>query len=149
MSDLERKLEREGLKIASLSRRIFAYLLDNLILSLIVFIAFYSKFANAADAFEISQILGNFYLGFVILHFSYHAIFTYFYGASLGKMIFKIIILDQNTLDKPNFTQACLRAAVRQLSDCAFMLGFLWAFGNNLRKTWHDFAMRSIVVEIA
>lgn len=84
-----------------------------------------------------------------MLHITYQTIFTYLYGASLGKMVCKIIILDEDLLDKPNLNQSCIRSIVRQISDMAFMLGFAWALSNDLRKTWEDYLARTIVVNVA
>lgn len=147
--DLQTRLERENLVIASFDKRVLAYFIDSFILALIVCIIFYDRFINAKELSDIIYILGNFYLGFILLHFTYQAIFTYLYGASLGKMVCKIIILDEDLLDKPNLTQSCIRSAVRQISDMTFMLGFAWALGNDLRKTWQDYLARTIVVNVA
>ncbi|TKX32805.1 RDD family protein [Campylobacter aviculae] len=147
--DLMTRLERENLSIASFGKRVLAYFIDNFILSLIVCVIFYDQLLQSKNLLETTQILGNFYLGFILLHFTYQTIFTYLYGASLGKIVCKIIILDESLLDKPNLMQSCIRSAIRQLSDMAFMLGFAWALGNDLRKTWEDYLARTIVVDVA
>ncbi|MFQ6341627.1 RDD family protein [Campylobacter sp. VTCC 70190] len=147
--NLQNRLERENLKIASFTKRVLAFLIDDMVISLIVFIIFYDSFMVAKDVFETTQIIGNFYLGLILLHFSYQSIFTYLYGASLGKILCKIIILDEKLLDKPNLLQSCTRSAMRQVSAMAFMLGFAWALSNDLRKTWEDYLARTIVVDVA
>lgn len=147
--DLLERLERENIKIASFSKRVIAYVIDHFIITCIVFIIFNEQFANAADAPEIVRILSNFWLGFLLLQFSYHAIFTYFYGASLGKMACKILILDEELLDRPTLVQSCLRSAMRYLSNMAFFLGLVWALGNAYCKTWQDYVARTIVVDVA
>lgn len=147
--NLQNRLERENLKIASFTKRVLAFLIDDMVISLIVFIIFYDSFIGAKDVFETTQIIGNFYLGLILLHFSYQSIFTYLYGASLGKILCKIIILDEKLLDKPNLLQSCTRSAMRQVSAMAFMLGFTWALSNDLRKTWEDYLARTIVVDVA
>ena len=147
--DLLTRLERENLKIASFQKRVLAFIIDDLLISLIVFIIFFDDFTQANDAFQVTQILTNYYFGLILLHFSYHSVFTYLYGASLGKIICKIIILDEALLDKPNLSQSLLRAVARQLSSMPFMLGFAWALGNELRKTWEDYLARTIVVDVA
>lgn len=141
------KLERENLKIASFQKRVLAYIIDNIILSLIVFIIFYDQFSVVKSQIDVLNILKNFYIGFILLQISYHVIFTYMYGASLGKMACKIIIIDDELLDKPNFSKSLLRSSVRQLSDMTFMLGFAWALGNVYCKTWEDYLSRTIVVD--
>lgn len=143
------RLEREGLKIASFSRRIFAYLIDNVLLSVVVMIILSSSILNAKDENEILYIVQDFFYGLVFIQFAYHSIFGYLYGASVGKILCKIAIVDEALLDKPNLLQAMVRAAMRQVSDMAFMLGFAWAFGNELHKTWHDYAAKTLVIEIA
>ncbi len=147
--DLQTRLERENLVIASFGKRVLAYLIDDLILALVVYIIFYDHLINAKEFYDVIYILGDFSLGFVLLHFTYQTIFTYLYGASLGKMVCKIIILDEDLLDKPNLSQSCIRSAVRQISNMTFMLGFAWALGNDLRKTWQDYLARTIVVNVA
>ena len=147
--NLQDRLDRENLKIASFRKRILAFLIDDAIISFIITIIFYDHLSQAKDLSEMTQIISNFYLGLILLHFTYQTIFTYLYGASLGKILCKIIILDENLLDKPNLIQSCIRSAVRLVSAMAFMLGFAWALGNDLRKTWEDFLARTIVVDVA
>lgn len=147
--NLLEKLERENLTIALFSKRVIAYVIDDFIIACIVFAIFYEKLTSGADAVQIVQILGDFSLGFFLLQFSYHAIFTYFYGASLGKMLCKILILNEELLDKPSLTQSCIRAAMRYVSGMCFMLGFAWALGNVYRKTWQDFLARTVVIDVS
>lgn len=143
------RLEKENITLANFSKRILAFLIDDAIISCIISVIFYDKFSTNMDLSSIIMILNNFVWSIFLLHFSYHTLFTYMYGASLGKMICKIMILNEEFLDKPNFIQSCIRALVRQLSSMAFMLGFAWAFGNILRKTWQDYLARTIVVNVA
>lgn len=149
MNEILDKLDRENLKIASFGKRVLAYFVDNFILSIIVFIIFFDKLSTLTDPQDIFAVLDNFLLGFVVLQFTYHFIFTFLYGASLGKMLCKIAIVDELSLDKPNLSQCIIRAATRQLSDTAFMLGFAWALGNDLRKTWQDYLAKTLVIELA
>ncbi len=88
--NLQDRLERENLKIASFGKRVLAFLIDDMVISLIVFIIFYDRLIQAKDLFETTQIVGNFYLGFILLHFSYQAIFTYLYGQVWEKYYAKL-----------------------------------------------------------
>lgn len=146
-NDLLDKLNRENLQIASFKNRALAYIVDNIVLCFIVFIIFYDQFSNAKTQVEVVNILTNFSFGFILLQISYHTIFTYLYGASLGKMLFKILIVDDEFLDKPNFTKSLLRSTIRQVSDMAFMLGFAWALSNVYCKTWEDYVSGTIVID--
>ncbi|MGH2267173.1 RDD family protein [Campylobacter taeniopygiae] len=147
--DLATRLERENLSIASFKKRVLAYFIDNFILSFIIYIIFYTPLSQAKDLMEMIEVSRNFSFSFILIHLIYQIIFTYLYGASLGKMISKIIILDEDLLDKPNLIQSCIRASVSELSNSAFFLGFAWALGNDLRKTWEDYAAKTVVVNVA
>lgn len=150
MNEILDRLDRENLKIASFYKRIIAYFVDSFILSFIAFIILYERIAAISDPQDIFAVFDeNFVLGFIVLQFCYHLIFTFLYGASLGKMLCKIAIIDEQSLDKPNLTQCIIRAAARQLSDSAFMLGFAWALGNDLRKSWQDYLAKTLVIELA
>ena len=147
--DLATRLERENLSIASFKKRVLAYFIDNFILSFIIYIIFYTPLSQAKDLMEMIEVSRNFGLSFILIRLIYQIIFTYLYGASLGKMICKIIILDEDILDKPNLIQSCIRSSVSELSNSAFFLGFAWALSNNLRKTWEDYAAKTVVVNVA
>lgn len=150
--DLLFRLEREGLKLAGFGKRILAFLIDEFILSFVIIAIFFDKFVSAiqtGDTEGFVLYVQNFSLSLIALQVLYHALFVYFYGATLGKIVCKIAVVDQALLDKPNLLQAFTRAIFRQLSSMAFFLGFVWAFGNNLRKTWQDFLAKTVVIELA
>ena len=50
--DLEFKLQREGLKVASLSKRIIAMSIDDLLVSFLIVIAFADSFLKAKSYFS-------------------------------------------------------------------------------------------------
>ena len=148
MDEILEKLDRENIYLAGFGKRAAAFIIDNFIVSLVIFIAFYSDFmAVAADANQLYEMAANFAIFILCLQFFYHFLFTAFYGATLGKMALRIKIIDERTLDKPGVLGAFLRTAVRFLSESAFYLGFAWAFGNELRKTWQDYAARTLVID--
>lgn len=149
MNETLQRLEREGLKVASFPKRILAFVIDKAIISLIVLIVFYDSLINTTDIIEISEALQNSFLALFLLDFSYQLIFTFLYGASIGKIVCKIAIVDEKLLDKPNFMQSALRSLMRYISENAFYLGFAWAFGNDLRKSWQDYIAKTLVIEIA
>ncbi|CAM4125383.1 RDD family protein [Campylobacter armoricus] len=143
------KLEKEEIKLASFRKRLLAYVIDSFIILCIVSIILFDKFTSMQTYDEIHNLLVRFAGGILILQFSYHMIFTYLYGATLGKIVFKIMVIDQNILDKPNFSQSALRAGVRQISDMFYGLGFAWALSNIVLKTWHDYAAKTVVIDLA
>lgn len=142
-------LDREDLKIASFLKRVIAYFIDVFIVSVLVVIILYTKISAATSEAALLGVIQNFLGGLLLLQFSYHALFGYLYGASLGKMAMKIKIISTKTLDKPSILQALIRAGVREISDRVFMLGFAWALSNPLLKTWEDLAAKTVVIDLA
>ncbi len=149
MNDILEKLEREKLYPAGFLKRVLAYLIDMLVISFIVSAVFYDKMANLEDLSEVSVLLSNFFIGLLLLQFSYDFVFVALYGATLGKMACKIAVVDEASLAKPGILQSALRSAVKLLSDACFKLGFAWALGNDLRKSWQDYAAKTLVIELA
>ncbi|OCX43498.1 RDD family protein [Campylobacter ornithocola] len=143
------KLEKEELKIASFKKRFLAYIVDSFVILAIVSVILFDKINSMQTYDEIHNILMRFAGGILILQFVYHSLFTYLYGATLGKMLLKIMVIDQELLDKPNLIQSVLRASVRQVSDMLYGLGFAWALSNIVLKTWHDYVAKTVVIDLA
>ena len=150
MNETLDRLEREKLKIASFGKRFLAYVLDNFAVSIIIFVIYFDAFMSAGEDYElIVATISKFSLSLLALNFFYQFIFTALYGATLGKMAFKIAIVDEASLSKPSVMAAFMRTCVRMLSESAFYLGFAWALGNDLRKSWQDYLAKTLVIELA
>jgi len=148
LEELIERLELEGLKLTSIPKRSFAFLIDDLIVSLLLFLAFYSSFANAKSMEEILVITNSLFIYIVFLKVVYHTFFVWQYGATMGKMLFGMIVVDEETFQKLNFSKSLTRAVVRFFSEALFYLGFLWGVLNPTRQTWHDKACGSIVIDV-
>lgn len=148
MENIVEKLQREEIIIASTKKRTLAFIIDDIIVSLLFFAIYYDSFMSASDDFMALQSkIASFTWQLIILRVIYQTFFVWRYGATLGKIALKIRCLDENMLDTPNLSKAFLRAAMRVLSETCFYLGFAWAFGNEARQTWHDKIARTIVCE--
>ncbi|KAA6230186.1 RDD family protein [Campylobacter sp. LR291e] len=148
--DLYDKLEREELKIASFPKRVIAYIIDSFIVGILCALVFMGDFYQIPDdPVQFLSVTPQFVLSVYLLNFFYQTFFTFLYGATLGKMVCKIMIIDERILDKPNLIQSAIRAIIRQISDMSFMLGFAWALSNNLFKTWQDYLAKTIVIDVA
>jgi uncharacterized RDD family membrane protein YckC len=65
---------------------------------------------------------------------------------TLGMVIMKVHVIDNNTGRPPDFAGSTIRALVAIVSAIPFYLGYLWAlWGNN--RTWHDMAANTSVVQ--
>lgn len=147
--ELLKKLELENIKLAPFSKRLIAYIIDTVVIALIVFFILYGQFDESSSELEILAVVNNFTIGLLLLQFCYHSLFCALYGASLGKIALKIMIIDAATLDRPNILKSMLRALVRQASDSSFCLGFAWALSNKALKTWQDYAANTVVIDLA
>ena len=147
MEDLIDRLDAQNLKLSSIRKRVFAFFIDDIIVSFLVFLAFYNSFASAKDMEEIIVITNSLFLYIVMIKVIYHTFFVWQYGATMGKMLFKIVVVDKNSFYKLSLFASFIRAVVRVVSEGLFYLGFFWAFLNPTRQTWHDLACGSVVID--
>ena len=144
-----------SLSIASNQKRITAFVIDDIVISLFFIIIFYDQFstvfANITVVDEAALETLNAFLAqnlFVVLAIKliYHTVFVWQNGMTLGKYLMKIKVIDIETGDIPNFSKAFLRASVRIPSEVLFYLGFLMAFFVPLKQTLHDKLSNCVVV---
>lgn len=76
----------------------------------------------------------------------YQAFFTMQYGASFGKIVMKIRIIEIQTLQNPTVLSALNRAIFRVISEAFFYLGFLWGMLDPSRQTLHDKTAKTLVI---
>ena len=141
-------LEREGLKLTSISKRSFAFFIDDLIVSLLVFVIFYDSIASAKSVEEIILLVNGAFLYIISIKIIYHTFFVWQYGATMGKMLFKMQVVDEKTFLKPDFLHSLIRAVVRIVSESLFYLGFLWGVFTKSRQTWHDKLAKTLVIDV-
>ena len=147
MEEIINKLEREGLKPASIVKRIIAMTIDDLLVSLIIVFAFSSSFASA-KTYEQILMLTNELFGYIFVAYTlYHWIFISLYGRTVGKMLVKIKIVDLETLDNPSWTRSLIRSIMRNFDEMFFYLGMAYAIVDPLNRAIHDIVGKSVAVE--
>jgi len=145
--DLEAKLYREGFVISSFSKRLNAFMIDELIVFLFVIGFFYNSFLQTNGSLvQIVSILNYFIISVVVSKILYHTIFIVLYGKTIGKMVAKIRVVDIYYLDNPDFKNSFLRAFIRIFSESLFYFGFLFALTNPFIQTIHDKLAKVVVV---
>lgn len=140
-------LHRENLTLASIPKRITAFVIDELLLSLLVIIALWDRFENATDMQALIYVTNSFVLEYMFLKIAYQAFFVMQYGASIGKLIMKIKVIEIRTLANPNVLSALNRAIFRVISEMFFYLGFVWGMLQPSRQTLHDKTARTLVID--
>ncbi len=83
-----------------------------------------------------------------LLVFAYFIVMDVMFGGPLGKMIFKIKVVDSSTGENLTWGKAILREFVgRFLSGIVLGLGYLWALWDKDKQSWHDKIAKSYVVK--
>lgn len=140
------KLYRENITVASINKRILAYSVDEIIVSVLFLIVYWDSLMSVSgDVEKLVLMVSNLFFQITLLRVVYHTFFTWYYGATPGKMMFKIICMDTVMLSKPTLSASFLRATIRIFSEWCFYLGYVWALGNPCRQTWHDKLARTVV----
>lgn len=150
-------LDREGLRIAPAPRRILAFIIDDIIVSLVVFAVFFGQIMALSDNVNdnmqmmnaVQQLLSEFIVFILLLKIGYHTLFTTLYGASIGKIICKIKIVRLDTLDKPNILQSFARSSLRTLGEILFYIPLLLAFADSFQRALHDMLTQTIVIDVS
>jgi len=148
LEELQDRLEAEGLKLTSIVKRSYAFFVDDLIVTFLLFVAFYNNFSSAKSVEEVIVLTNNLFVYIVFLKVVYHTFFVWQYGATMGKMLFGMRVVDEKSFQKLDFSKSLIRAVVRIFSEALFYLGFLWGVINPTRQTWHDKACGSIVIDV-
>lgn len=138
---------REGLQYAGFSRRLLAYILDGILVSIFPFSLFiylfiikgYSIYQGFNRTLTLANLAGSF-IYFVLLWVNYN-------GQTIGKRVFgiKIITNDNQPLGYPT---AILRWIGYYISMIPFFLGFIWILWNKEKRGWHDIIAGTKVIVI-
>ena len=144
--DLEEKLYREDIKLAPVEKRILAHIIDDFILSALLFIIISDTISSAKSVEDIIIVINHLVLEFMAMKLIYHTIFTSIYGASIGKILVKIKVISVSDFSNISIGASLNRAFVRLFSESLFYLGFLWAFFESNKQSWHDKTAKTIVV---
>jgi len=145
--EIENILHREGIVLASNRKRAMAFFIDEMLLSFLLVVALWDSFSGAVTMEEMINITNTFVLEYMLMKIIYQAFFVMQYGASLGKIIMKIRVIETKTIQTPNVVVSLNRAIFRVVSELFLYLGFLWGLLNPERQTWHDKTAKTLVVD--
>ena len=143
---LDSLLEREHLTLASIRQRTAAFGIDEVLLSLILMVILWGPITKAATLEDMIALTNSFLLEYMSIKIVYQTFFTMQYGATIGKIIMKIRVIEIATLSNPSFLSAFNRSVFRIISEILFYLGFVWAMLDPYRRSWHDRSGRTLVI---
>lgn len=139
-------LAREHLELSSIRQRAAAFGIDELLLSVIMIIILWDAMGKAQSMESMIAVTNSFLLEYMAIKIIYQTFFIMQYGATLGKIIMKIRVIELSTLSNPTFLCAFNRSVFRVVSEILFYLGFVWAMMDPYRRSWHDRSGRTLVV---
>ncbi|WP_419764812.1 MAG: RDD family protein [Arcobacter sp.] len=140
--------DMNNLQLATINSRIKAFIIDDVLITLIVLIVFWDTISNNDSNLTTVLILMNeFVLQVLALKFIYQTFFVWYYGATVGKIIAKVRVVDFDDLSRVNLIQSALRSFGRILSEMFFYIGFMFSFFNDGRQTFHDKISKTLVID--
>ena len=137
-----------NLQLASMRSRALAYIIDDLLVTLIIIMIFWeSIYAISEDTEALMYLLkAELVTPLIILKIIYHTFFVWYFGATIGKIVAKIRVIDANEWGRVSIFSSFLRAVGRIFSEMLFYVGFLIGFFNDGKKTFHDITGKTLVV---
>lgn len=149
--------ESMSLPIASSQKRITAFVIDDIIVTLFFIIIFYTQLSELLSSISvidettldsINIFISQNILVLLSIKLIYHTVLVWQNGMTLGKYLMKIKVIELETGHTPNFQRSFLRASVRIPSELLFYLGFLMAFFVPLKQTLHDKLSQCVVIDV-
>lgn len=136
------------LQLASMRSRAMAFVIDDLIVTVIIMIIFWENIMAVSHDMNAMMYLmkTDLVMPLIFLKIIYHTVFVWYYGATIGKIVAKIRVIDANHWGRVSFLSSLLRAVGRIFSEMFFYVGFLIGFFNQGRKTFHDITGKTLVV---
>jgi uncharacterized RDD family membrane protein YckC len=146
--EIQNILYREEMTLSTISKRATAFFIDELLLSFLLIIALWDSFSTAKTMEEMINITNTFILEYMFMKIVYQAFFVMKYGASLGKIMMKIRVIEIATLQNPSVVSSLNRAIFRIISETFFYLGFLWGMLDPAKQTLHDKTAKTLVINV-
>lgn len=146
--DIDLLLNREGLKLSTIQSRAAALGIDEILLSVLLLIILWDPISSAATTEAMIGVINTFVLEYMTIKIIYQTFFTMQYGATLGKIVMKIRVIEVKTLSNPTLLSAFNRSIFRIASELVLYFGFIWGMLDPYKRTWHDFTARTLVVDV-
>ena len=141
------------LVLASRHKRNLSFIIDDFIISIFIMAIFYEFFISVeyVSFRQTVKIFMDFLeskiLILILLKVIYHTFFIWYKGATFGKLLVNIEVIDISTQARPIFLIALYRSILRVISEFFFYLGFLYAYFNDLNQTFHDKISNVMIVD--
>jgi len=145
----EKQVDIDNLKLASMSSRVKAFVIDDLSITLLVLLLLWDSIKNTdGDLIAIITLMNSAFFQIVLIKFIYQTFFIWYYGATIGKFVAKIKVIDFDHFGKVSLMNSAFRSGGRIISEMIFYIGFLIAYYTESRQTLHDKFGKTLVVDV-
>ncbi len=143
----DNQIDTDNLELASMSSRVIAFIIDDLSITLLVLIMLWDNVAAAnGDFIATMAIMNSAFFQIIVIKFIYQTFFIWYYGATIGKFVSKIKVIDFDNYGRVSLLNSALRSGGRIISEMVLYIGFIVAFFTNSRQTLHDWFGKTLVV---
>jgi len=140
-------MNTDNLELASMRSRALAFVIDDFLITFLIIMMYWSTISNSGDDIMSLLIIMNENLYQILMvKFIYQTLFVWYYGATIGKIIAKIRVVDYNNFGRVSVFTAMTRSLIRLISEMFFYIGFIFGFFSEGRQTLHDKIGRTLVV---
>jgi uncharacterized RDD family membrane protein YckC len=133
--------------IASAQKRTGAFVIDDIVISFLIFAIFYEQIMTLTTPEAIMLFMEQVFIPITLLKIAYHTFLVWNNGMTVGKYIMKIRVVSEENGANLNFVRSLLRAVVRIFSEVIFYIGFILAFFSPKVQTLHDKIAGAIVID--
>lgn len=141
--------DTNNLELAKISTRALAFVIDDILITFIVFAIFWDTIANSgSDLTALLVVMNEFVLQVLFLKFIYQTFFVWYYGATVGKIVAKVRVIDYENYGRVSLFSSIMRSFARLLSEMFFYIGFIFSFFNDGKQTFHDKMGKTLVVNV-
>jgi uncharacterized RDD family membrane protein YckC len=144
--EVEALCMRENISLSPFPKRALAAVLDEVLLAVLLLFSIWGNLQSLQNINDQIMMINTFVFEFLIVKILYQTFFVTTYGATPGKMVMKIRIIEINSVASPTLISALNRGIFRVISEMILYIGFLWGFLDENRQTWHDKSSKTLVI---
>lgn len=141
--------DSQDLELASIGSRLKAFVIDDLLITLLLGALFWDSISqNSGDFTALLNMMNQNFFQVILVKFIYQAFFIWYFGATIGKIVAKIRVIDYDNFGRVSLLNSALRSVLRVASEMFFYIGFIFAFFTDSKQTLHDKLARTLVVNV-
>ncbi len=141
-------MQEVKLEISSSKKRTGAFIIDDIIIGVFIFIIFYEQLMTLTTPEAVAQFSSDSFFTIILLKVIYQTFLLWQNnGKTIGKHIMKIKVVELENGDSPSLQVSFLRAIFRVVSEFIFYVGFLVAFMTPMFQTFHGRVSKTVVVD--